>query len=370
MREASDNRQAAVYANWVMHALPLMKRSRLAEEGITARKAWELTEEQWRTVAGITEKEIAGILQSKRSFDPEREWQLLQEKGISFVCREESLYPGRLRNIHNPPYGLYYIGRLPVEEELAVSIVGARGRSDYGCTAARQLSLALGRRRTQVISGMALGIDTDAHSGCLEGGGRTYAVLGCGVDVIYPRQNRFLYEQILKTGGGILSEYVPGTAAVAWQFPPRNRIIAGLSDAVVVIEARKKSGSLITADFAMEQGKEVYALPGRICDPLSQGTNQLISQGAGVLTGVEDFLQQLGILEASSCRQLDFSKNLLEKEELMVYSLLDFAPQGLADLMDKTTIDLHQLLEILRSLEQKGFIRESVPNYYVRSMQL
>ncbi len=155
-----------------------------------------------------------------------------------------------------------------------------------------KLARALAQNRMDIISGMAMGIDADAHSGALEENGDTYAVLGCGVDVCYPKRNRYLYEK-MQDRGGILSEYPPGTPPLPGYFPQRNRIIAGLADYVIVMEARKKSGSLITADYAMEQGKEVYALPGRVTDALSEGTNHLIQQGAGIFVSVEDFLQEL-----------------------------------------------------------------------------
>jgi DNA processing protein len=168
--------------------------------------------------------------------------------------------------------------------------------------------------------------------------------------------------------GGIISEYPPGTPPRQVYFPQRNRIIAGLSDAVVVIEARKKSGSLITADYAMEQGRDVYALPGRITDELSLGTNNLIAQGAAALTGVEEFLRDLSIDMDASCVQIDFRKNFLEKDEMLVYTLLDFYPTGLGTMVEKSSFSLTDLLDILDRLESKGFARETVPNYYVRTV--
>jgi DNA processing protein len=192
-------------------------------------------------------------------------------------------------------------------------------------------------------------------------------VLGCGPDVCYPRTNRYLYDKMTEHGG-ILSEYPPGTQPLPARFPQRNRIIAGLSDVVVVIEAREKSGSLITADYAMEQGKEVYALPGRITDDLSRGCNNLIAQGAGILTGVEEFLRELAPEADCGMVQMDFRKNLLEKDEMMVYTLLDFYPIGLGTMVEKSSLGLSELLEVLDRLERKGFARETIPNYYVRTI--
>jgi len=218
-----------------------------------------------------------------------------------------------------------------------------------------------------IISGMAMGIDADAHSGALEENGDTYAVLGCGVDVCYPKRNRYLYEK-MQDRGGILSEYPPGTPPLPGYFPQRNRIIAGLADYVIVMEARKKSGSLITADYAMEQGKEVYALPGRVTDALSEGTNHLIQQGAGIFVSVEDFLQELQLQPKNITTQIDFRKNLLEKDESLVYALLDFYPVGLGTLIEKSPYGLVEILPVLERLEQKGFIQETIPNYYIKTI--
>ena len=214
---------------------------------------------------------------------------------------------------------------------------------------------------------MTRGIDGDAHKGALDAEGDTYGVLGCGVDVCYPREHAYLYDKMIQNGG-IISEYPPGTQPLPHQFPARNRIIAGLSDCVVVIEAKEKSGSLITADFAMEQGKDVYALPGRITDPLSQGCNQLIKQGAGIVKSVEDFLVDLDILTENVYVQMDFRKNVLEKDERLVYSLTDFRPLSLSSLMEKTGYSITKLLIILEKLKEMGLIKEIHANHYVRRM--
>jgi DNA processing protein len=172
----------------------------------------------------------------------------------------------------------------------------------------------------------------------------------------------------LEQDGGIISEYPPGTQPRATLFPARNRIISGLSDCVVVIEARVKSGSLITADFAMEQGRDVYALPGRITDPLSAGCNHLIKQGAGIIESIEDFMKELEILPSGFEASYDFLKNLLEKDESLVYSVTDFRPMGMGMILDKTGIPLDRLLEILNRLESLGMIKETFPNHYTRTI--
>ncbi len=471
-----------MYSLW-LHNIPGMTNIRimkLLEQVDSSEDFYAWSGERMKNETSLTVEEIHAITASRISWNLEEEWMRLVEMGISYVSMEQREYPAQLRNIHNPPFGLYYKGRLPgddrqtgcgaltavrhentgdkseghaaaenlaakesfvkyagkdsvaeppipymrsagedswrgeaddtesgecgikfencdtksgrqmeksgkydtksercdaesknggMETEMysgkSVAIVGARSRSEYGLQVARQLGETLARNGVAVISGLARGIDADAHIGALDGGGRTYAVLGCGVDICYPRSNRYLYDRILEHGGGILSEYPPGQTPLAGLFPQRNRIISGLSDCVVVVEARKKSGSLITADFAMEQGRDVYAVPGRVGETLSEGTNRLIYQGAGIYMGPEEFLSELH-LGGKFTLDLNFSKKKLEKEESLVYSVLDLNPIGLGTILQKTSIPLEHLLEILASLVEKGYIWESVPNYYVR----
>lgn len=340
----------------------------LMEQAAGAREVYGWSKNTLEKIPGLKEKDINAILESRKSWNLDGALMDLREKGIHFVSQEQAEYPAKLRNIANAPYGLYYKGNLPASEEKMVAIVGARERSEYGRVMAQKLAEALGRCHIPVISGLARGIDADSHIGALSANGQTYAVLGCGVDICYPRSNQFLYERILAEGGGILSEYAPQQEPAARLFPSRNRIISGLSDCVVVVEAREKSGSLITADFAMEQGKDVYAVPGRVTDSLSMGCNRLLRQGAGIITSVEDFLEDLHFSGANSCIQMDFRKNLLEKDEGVVYSLLDFCPTGIGTLVEKSGMPLDKLLETLSRLEAKEFARESVPNYYVRQI--
>jgi DNA processing protein len=355
------------YAYWLAN-LPGMTPHRsllLRQNGVTAEQLYGMEEKNLRALVGIGQKMVDEILLGRYTWDLDGEWTRFCESGIGFVSIEEEEYPKRLATIAGPPYALYYLGDLPQEDHRAVGIVGSRVRSAYGSQIAEQLAAALAKAGIDVISGLARGIDADGHRGALMAGGKSYAILGCGVDLCYPRANRYLYDKMLAQGG-VLSEYPPGTPPRPAYFPQRNRIIAGLSEAVVVIEARKKSGSLITADYAMEQGREVYALPGRITDELSCGCNNLIAQGAGILTSVEDFLRDLALEADSGCVQMDFIKNFLEKDEMLVYTLLDFYPMGLGTMVEKSSFSLTELLDILERLERKGFARQTVPNYYVR----
>ena len=222
--------------------------------------------------------------------DPEEEAEKLKQKGIGFVSVEDGFFPNRLRGIPDCPYGLYYIRDLPPENVPSVAIIGARNCSGYGREQARIFAEKLALRGISVISGMARGVDGVAGRAAAEAGGRSYAVLGCGVDVVYPEENKELY-YILKERGGIISENKPGTEPRTQLFPKRNRLISGLADLVLVIEARRRSGTVITVDAALEQGREIFALPGRVSDALSDGCNFLISQGAGIACTPESVIE-------------------------------------------------------------------------------
>ena len=209
-----------------------------------------------------------------------------------YIRRTDEEFPEKLRQIKNPPEGIYVRGQLPAEDKPTVAIIGARRCSTYGREMAEWFAGELAAAGVQVVSGMAAGVDGIAQRASLRAGGRSFGVLGCGTDICYPTDNRDLYETLQKCGG-ILSEYAPGTPPDAFHFPMRNRIISGISDAVLVVEAKERSGTLITVDFALEQGREVFVLPGRITDSLSAGCNRLLRQGAGIALSPKDIMEEM-----------------------------------------------------------------------------
>lgn len=213
---------------------------------------------------------------------------------IRYITKNDSSYPACFREYSRMPDSFYVLGTLPDPEKRTVAIVGARNCTTYGREQAMRFGRVLAQHGVQIISGMAYGIDAWGQSGAIAAGGKVFSVLGSGVDVCYPRQNYALYRRIIREGGGIISEYPPGSMPAAWHFPIRNRLISAFSDIVLVVEAKLKSGSLITADYAIEQGKSLYAVPGRNGDPLSEGCNRLISQGAGIAWTPEVLLEELG----------------------------------------------------------------------------
>ena len=311
------------------------------------------------------EKERKVILEGAKNWQVDCEYQKVLDLGVRCVSVWDEEYPGKLKEIHAQPYMLYVKGRLPDETKKTVAIVGARECSPYGEAMARAFSECLAGAGVQIVSGMARGVDSAGQRGALRAGGVSFGVLGCGVDICYPREEIGLYME-LQERGGILSEFPIRTSPLKQNFPARNRIISGLSDAILVIEAREKSGSLITADMALEQGKDVYALPGPINSNLSKGCNSLIKQGAGILLSPEDLLEELGIFAQNLTEKGADEKILLETTENIVYSCLDLTPQNVSELMQKTRLSVPELLDTLVRLELLGLVKGISKNYYVK----
>lgn len=277
-------------------------------------------------------------------------------------------YPKRLQQLAGMPEELYVEGKMPRDDKPAIAIVGARNCSHYGQNMAYEYARFLGKAGVQIISGLARGIDTAAHEGALSVGAQTFGVLGCGVDICYPASNRKLFEK-MKTEGGILSEFPLGSPPLAYHFPQRNRVISGLADAVIIIEAKEKSGSLITADFALEQGKTVFALPGRVGDLLSTGCNKLIYQGAVPAWCPEMILEEMNWELKDWQNQKNEKENGglgLAREDNLVYSCLNFNPKSITSLQDETGLSCTELMKSLIRLQIEGLAKEVWKNNYIR----
>lgn len=295
------------------------------------------------------------------------EWKALEKAPYRFVIREDDDYPERLLQIPDPPVGLFLMGEVPKSGDGA-AIVGARAATPYGRETARRLGRELAEQGVIIVSGMAAGIDAAGHWGALEAGGCTIAVLGCGIDICFPAENCSLFEN-LKERGVILSEYPPGMPGRAYHFPMRNRLISGLSRVVTVVEARARSGSLITADRALEQGRDVMAVPGRIGDPLSAGCLQLLRQGAGIVTGTSDILRALGrgVPEDDELESVSAgSTSMLTGPEVRVYETLTGEPLHQDLIAGRSGIPLSELFDILWKLESRGLIRQASVGTYMK----
>lgn len=326
-------------------------------------------------VYGASEKEFdylrnrgCGWIERVRSFregsSPEKTVHTHRKPGIQFISHEHTMYPKRLLPLNDRPYGLFFRGKLPEEACRSVAVVGARMCTRSGREMAELLGGKTARLGGQVISGAAYGIDGAAQWAALENGGFSCAVLGCGVDCLYPSSNRRLFERLIREGG-ILSEYPPGAQPLRHHFPLRNRIISGLSDVVAVVEARKKSGSLITADYAAEQGKRVMAVPGRPEDELSEGCNELINQGADMILSVEYF-EKTVFPDYKNSKMKSSEEFSLAPAEKLVYSSVGLHSKSLWELGECTALPLSKLADCLMSLELKGLIRETEHNHYAR----
>ncbi len=315
------------------------------------------------SISFLTDRQKSMIIKSDME-KTKRDYDKLQNLGVRFISCENSEYPVSLQNIPDKPHALYIKGHIPNEDNLSVSIIGSRNASEYGKNIAAMIGGEFAKNGVNVISGLAKGIDSAAQRGSVSFGGTTCAVLGCGPDICYPKSNIELYMMIQKNGC-IMSEYPPGTAPLAGYFPERNRIISGLGDIILVVEAGEKSGSLITVDCALEQGKEVYAVPGRVTDKGSLGCNMLIKNGANVFVSVEDILEMQGIF---SNRKYSVNKKInivLATEEKMVYAKLGLEPKHVNRIVHETGLPVQTVMRIVLNLEMRHVIRQSANNYYV-----
>ncbi len=327
-----------------------------------ASSAWRAQPEELRA-AGLSTKVLERLLELRGSLDLDKLWSRIVAQGIQVITWEDGGYPRRLKEIEQPPPVLYSRGELVPEDDFAVAIVGTRRITPYGRQVAEDLSAFLASNGITIVSGLARGVDATAHAAALRAGGRTIAVLGSGVDRIYPPENRGLADQIIGRGA-VLSDYPVGTAPEATNFPPRNRIISGLSLAVVVIEAGETSGALITAEFAAEQGREVFAVPGSILAPQSKGTNKLIQKGALPLLTAQDLLQALNLTRVSaqkSARQV-LPADDVEKQLLLA---LSDEPLHVDDLRNQTGLPVEKVSAALVMMELKGMVRQVGAMHYV-----
>ena len=313
----------------------------------------------------LSTEQKAALLRGTEEETVRREMEKLAKKGIRFISIDDPEYPERLMILKDAPFGIYVKGNLP-SEDATCGMVGARACSAYGRAMSERFAAYLAREQVQIISGMALGIDGMCSRSALGAGGKTFVVLGSGVDVVYPKENTDLYYEILMKGGGIISEYPPGTAPIAWQFPHRNRLIAALSDLLLVIEARKQSGTLSTVGYALELGKDVYALPGRITDPLSESCNLLIREGAGMLTTPEEVLQIIygRMPEGRKQKAEELPK---EPAARRLFMALEWEAKSLEEICQKAGMKAEEAAGLITLLVLDGWAREASLGYYEKA---
>lgn len=283
-----------IYWVWLsrIRGLGSIKIQNLLEIYKNPKNIWNLNKNELMKTDGIGEKIADEILKLEYKQNLDDFIKYMERYDIKLITIQDESYPSKLKNIYDSPQILYLKGNSKILNDRAIAIVGSRECTQYGKTVAENISYELANKNINIISGMAKGIDSYAHRGCLKANGKTIAVLGSGLDRIYPKENLMLYDEIIQKGGAVISEYVIGAEAEKMNFPARNRIISGLSDGVIIVEAKNRSGALITVDFALEQGKNIFAIPGNILSKTSKGTNELIKQGAKCVTNVEDILEE------------------------------------------------------------------------------
>jgi DNA processing protein len=306
--------------------------------------------------AGLDRRSLASLLEARAGLDLDAELERLQRAGVHMVTWDDPDYPLNLRQVYDAPPLLYIRGQIEKRDEWAVAVVGTRRASVYGKEAARMLATGLAQAGVTVVSGLARGIDTVAHRACLDAGGRTIAVLGCGLDVVYPPQNAQLAAEIVSRGA-LVCEYSLGVRPEARNFPPRNRIISGLTLGTVVVESDLGGGALITSDFALEQGRDVFSVPGSIFARTSRGTNRLIQQGAKMVCTVADILEELNLTMVSE--QAQARAVIPENEtEAVLLEHLSAEPVHVDALGRAAQLPIAQVTSTLALMELKGMVRQ------------
>lgn len=317
--------------------------------------AWQAPLDGLQT-AGLSNKLAERIIQTRKDLNLDRLVEHALTQGVNILTWEDEMYPSLLKEIEQPPPVLYTRGTLDKKDLCAVAVVGTRRVSGYGRQVTEELVSYLASKGVTIVSGLARGIDSIAHMSALKAGGRTLAVLGSGVDRIYPPEHRQLAEKVI-TDGALLSDYPLGTMPDSSNFPPRNRIISGLALATVVVEAGETSGALITAQFAIDQGREVYAVPGNIFAPQSKGTNKLIAQGAHPLISARDITDLFDMTEISE--KQEFRRVIPTDEvEIQLLQVLSHEPKHVDEIRDQTGLAIERITASLTMLELKGLVKQ------------
>jgi DNA processing protein len=331
-----------------------------------AETAWNASPADLRET-GLPAKIIETFLGKRSDTVLDQLWEKILNQNITVLTWDDETYPRRLKEINQPPPVIYVRGSLKIEDEWSIAVVGTRRVSPYGRQAAEEIASGLARNGLTVVSGLARGIDAIAHQTALKSGGRTIGVLGCGVDRIYPPEHRRLASQMIEQGA-VISDYPLGTPPEGVNFPPRNRIISGLSMAVAIIEAGERSGALITASFAADQGRDVFALPGSIFSPQSAGTNRLIDTGAFPLLSIQSILD---VLNLALVHEKQTASRVLPANEIeaSLLEVLSHDPQHVDEIRNRSDLPIQKVTASLTLMELKGLVRQVGGMKYVRVLE-
>ena len=369
------SREAYIALNMVDGVGPIRVRALLDHFG-TAEAILSAPRTELLRVEGVGDEVARNIASWRNQVDLDAELARIEKAGVRIVTRDDADYPKHLREIYDPPLVLYVRGRLLEDERLAIGIVGSRRTTLYGQEMSRKLAYQLARVGMTIVSGLARGIDTEAHRGALQAKGRTVAVIGCGIDIVYPSENRKLADEIVAKGGAVVTEFPFGVPPDRQNFPMRNRIISGWSLGVVVVEADLKSGALITAGQAAEQGRQVFAVPGRADSILSRGTNKLIKDGAKLTEDAEDVLSEFEYLIPRTAREssgetagVGGTKPALKltemEEKLMAH--LSHEEMAIDELIRASGLTSAAVSATLLGLEMKRLVRQLPGKTFVRN---
>jgi len=361
------SREAYITLNLIAGVGPVRVRALLDQFG-TPEAILGASRDELQRVEGVGSEIAGNISRWRETVDLAGELERIEKAGVRVVTADDPDYPKNLREIHDPPLALYVKGTLSDRDALSVGIVGSRRTTLYGQEMARKLAFQLARIGVTVVSGLARGIDTHAHQGALQAKGRTVAVLGCGVDVVYPAENKKLYDQILAQGGAVVSEFPMGRKPDRQSFPMRNRLVSGWSLGVVVVEANLKSGALITAKFAGEQGRQVFAVPGRADSPLSKGSNRLIKDGAKLTEDVDDILSEFEYLLPPAKKTPAASAPTLavSETEQKVLAALGDEETTVDEVVQRSGLTSACVSATLLALEMKRLVRQFPGRLYAR----
>lgn len=317
-----------------------------------------VTDEEIYKIPNISLKIKKNIVNYRSSTYLEQIKEDLKKHEMNYVTINNSNYPNRLKHIYDPPHILYFKGNKDLLNEFCIGMIGSRKPTNYGVFCANKISKELSSLGINIISGMAVGIDYYSHVGCLNGGSKTIAVLGSSIDKPYPRQNMHLMNNIIESEGIILSEYPPGTEARPGYFPMRNRIISGISDGVLIVEASERSGSLITMNYALDHGKNVFAIPGNINSFMSKGSNKIIKEGAKLVSSIDDILEEYDIVYNNVEKENEYQIDLSKDEKKIIKVLQNKGSLHVDFICEYTKLNIKDILGILNILEIKGIVTE------------
>lgn len=329
--------------------------------------AWHAQAYDLWKIEGLQKRSLDGFLQERDSINPDECYEYIQKRGFKFLCPEDDDYPYLLRHIDNPPSGLFMVGDINrCNLDKTIAVVGSRKASENSKNTLRHILEGLKGTDICIVSGMAEGIDTVAHKTAVDNNLKTIAVIGGGFDRIYPKSNIKLFNQIKEEFGAVLTEYWPDVDAISWHFPARNRIVSGLSKGVLVAEAAIKSGAMITANLALEQGRELMCMPGLISNPNTEGIYKLIKTGAAVITNHDDILDAMGWARCNNSMQAQKQKNNnYTEEEQLVIECIQKDMLTLDEIILKTNLNINDLMVILTKLELNGTISQTNGDKYI-----